>query len=255
MVRSCRRGGWRLCSTWAASERLTILTWCIQWILDIYKSSSLAFLLILAALAQAAPESGTTPAGVENVALGSLTPRGTRRVIYNSDPSNTTSYLSEPAAQPEELRQVIRIYAEEGNIDTLVQEIWHQCWTEWWTTDKCLYDTRSQHQRLVPMIEDGIIPVEIYIDECHRQNMEFLAGFRMNDRHGNNVEFFQQLDKEHPEWILKEYKLTGGGKNDPRNQGLGCSLDYAQQGVRDWLFSIMEEVANRLLGNSRSTRF
>jgi len=206
---------------------------------------SVAFLLLLPAFAQATPESGAAPPDVEDVALGSLAPRGTRRVIYNSDPSNTTSHLSEPAARPEELRQVIRNFAKEGNIDTLVQEIWHQCWTEWWTTDKCPYDTRPQHQRFVPLIDQGIMPVEIYIDECHKQNMEFLAGFRMNDRHGNNVEFFQQLDKEHPEWILKEYKPTGGGKNDPRNKGLGCSLDYAQQGVRDWLFSIMEEVANR----------
>ena len=95
------------------------------------------------------------------------------------------------------------------------------------------------------MIDAGTMPVEIYIDECHRQNMEFIAGFRMNDRHGNNVEFFQKLDKEHPEWILKEYGPTGGGKNDPRNRGLGCSLDYAQEGVRDWLFSIMEEAASR----------
>ena len=208
-------------------------------------TSLLTFLLIVVAGAHAAPESGTTPAGVEDVTLGSLTPRGTRRVIYNSDPSNTTSHLSEPAAQPEELRQVVRNYASEGNIDTLVQEIWHQCWTEFWRTDKCPYDTRGQHQRLVSMMDEGIMPVEIYIDECHKQNMEFIAGFRMNDRHGNNVEFFQKLDKEHPEWILKEYKPTGGGKNNPRNRGLGCSLDYSQEGVRDWLFSIMREAASR----------
>ena len=207
-------------------------------------TSPLAFLFILTAVTQAAPESGATPAGVEDVALGSLTPRGTRRVIYNSDPSNTTCHLSQPA-KPEELRQVIRNYAKEGNIDTLVQEIWHQCWTEWWRTDKCPYDTRFQHQRLIPMIDAGTMPVEIYIDECHKQNMEFIAGFRMNDRHGSNVEFFQKLDKEHPEWILKEFGPTGGGKNDPRNRGLGCSLDYSQEGVRDWLFSIMEEAASR----------
>ena len=183
--------------------------------------------------------------GVKDSKLGSLKPRGTRRLIYVSDPSNTTSHLSEPAAHPDELRQIIRNYAEQGNIDAVVQEIWQQCWTDFWRTDKCGYDTRPQHQRLVPMMDEGTMPMEVYIDECHKQHMEFLAGFRMNDRHGNNVEFFQQLDKEHPQWILKEYKPTGGGKNDPRNRGLGCSLDYAQQGVRDWLFSIMEEVATR----------
>lgn len=206
---------------------------------------SVAFVVIAVSVAIAAPESDKTPAGGNDVTQGSLQPRGSRRWIYNSDPSNTTRHLSEPAAQPDELRQVVRNYAREGHVDTLVQEIWHQCWTEFWRTDKCPYDTRPQHQRLTPIMDAGVMPIEIYIDECHRQNMEFVAGFRMNDRHGNNVDFFQTLDKEHPEWILKEYKPTGGGKNDPRNRGLGCSLDYSQQGVRDWLFSIMEEVAKR----------
>ena len=62
--------------------------------------------------------------GVKDSKLGSLKPRGTRRLIYVSDPSNTTSHLSEPAAHPDELRQIIRNYAEQGNIDAVVQEIW-----------------------------------------------------------------------------------------------------------------------------------
>ena len=57
--------------------------------------------------------------------LGSLKPRGTRRVVYNSDPSNTTALLSEPEAKPEELRQIVLNYARHS-IDTLVQEVWHQ---------------------------------------------------------------------------------------------------------------------------------
>ena len=206
---------------------------------------NLVVLLTLTSYADAETGSSRKPVRVENLELGSLTPRGTRRWIYNSDPSNTTRHLSEPAAHPDELRQIVRNYAREAHIDTLVQEIWQQCWTDFWKTDKCRYDTRPQHQRLVPIMDTGVMPIETYIDECHRHGMEFIAGFRMNDRHGNNVDFFEKLDKEHPKWILREYKPTGGGKHDPRNRGLGCSLDYSQDGVRDWLFSIMEEVANR----------
>ena len=67
--------------------------------------SLLIFFLIVVAGAHAAPESGTTPTGAEDATLGSLTPRGTRRVIYNSDLSNTTCHLSELEAKPEELRE------------------------------------------------------------------------------------------------------------------------------------------------------
>ena len=186
-----------------------------------------------------------TPGHVKDFALGSLTPRGTRRVIYNSDPSNTTCHLSEPEAQPDELRQIVRNYAREGNIDTLVQEVWHQAWTIFWRTDNCPYDTRPQHQRLVPMMDAGVMPVEVYIDEAHKQNMEFIAGFRMNDRHGHNAEFFEELSEEHPEWILKGFRPSSARTTDPRSYEIGCALDYSQDGVRDWLFSIMEEVANR----------
>ena len=69
--------------------------------------------------------------------LGRLQPRGTRRLIYVSDPSNTTSHLSVPAAKPEELRQIVRNYASAGSIDTLVQEIFAEAMTMFWRTDKC----------------------------------------------------------------------------------------------------------------------
>ncbi len=205
---------------------------------------SVALLFIAFAVASAVAEPKGTPDGVKDVPLGSLQPRGTRRWVYNSDPSNTTDHVSRPVAKFEELRQVVRNYAKQGNIDTLVQEVWHQCWTEFWRTDKCPYDARPQHQRFVPIMSRGVMPIEIYIDECHKQGMEFMAGFRMNDRHGHNADFFEMLNKKHPDWILKEYWPTSGDP-DPRSYKFGCALDYSADGARDWLFSIMEEVAIR----------
>ena len=177
--------------------------------------------------------------------LGSLTSRGTRRVIYNSDPSNTTARLSDPVAKPEELRAVVRDYATKGGIDTLVQEVWHQGWTEFWRSDLCGYDARPQHQRLVPMMDGGVMPLDIYVDECHTQGMTFVAGFRMNDRHGHNADWFEQLGKEKPEWVLKGLKPSSKRTTDPRSYEVGCALDYSVAAVRDWVFSLMEEVANR----------
>ena len=176
--------------------------------------------------------------------LGHLKPRGTRRLIYVSDPSNTTSHLSAPAARPEELRQVVRNYAYTGHIDTLVQEIFAEAMTMFWRTDKCPYDIRYQHQRLRPIMNTGVMPIEIYIDECHRQGMEFVAGFRMNDRHGHHPEFFKKLCCEKPEWVLREYKPST--KRAPsESRKYGCSLNYAIPEVRGWLLSIMGEVAHR----------
>ena len=176
--------------------------------------------------------------------LGRLPPRGTRRLIYNSDPSNTTAHLSDPAAQPRELRQIVRNYAREGAIDSLVQEVFSEAMTVFWRTDKCPYDIRYQHQRLVPMMDNGLMPIEVYIDECHKRGMEFLAGFRMNDRHGHHPRFFEQLSREKPEWILTDYKPSWRGA-PPESHEYGSSLNYAVPAVRDWLFAIMEEVTDR----------
>lgn len=165
-------------------------------------------------------------------------------MIYCSDPSNTTSHLSDPAAQPRELREIVRNYAREGGIDTLVQEVFAEAMTMFWRTDKCPYDIRYQHQRMVPMMNNGLMPIEVTIDECHKQGMEFLAGFRMNDRHGHHPQFFGKLSREKPEWVLTDYKPSWRGA-PPESHKVGCSLNYAIPAVRDWLLSIMEEVANR----------
>ncbi len=177
-------------------------------------------------------------------ALGSSTPRGSRRLVYVSDPSNTTSQLSDPA-KPEELREVVRRYSELAEIDTLIQEIWHQGWTQFWRAETCGYDARPQHRRLIPMIDAGVMPIEVYIEACRQHDMDFLAGFRMNDRHGHNTDGFEQLSQTHPEWILKGYGPSSPRTADPRSFDIGCALDYTVDAVRDWVFSIIEEAATR----------
>ena len=55
----------------------------------------------------------------------------------------------------------------------------------------------------------------------------------------------KKLFQEKPEWILQGYQPSSKRTADPRSYALGCALDYTVQGVRDWLFSLMEEVANQ----------
>ena len=178
-------------------------------------------------------------------ALGSLTPRGTRRTVYCSDPSNTTRFLSEGRATPEELRGVVRNYAGAQAIDTVVQEVFSQGWSHFWRGDTCEYDARPHHQRMVPMMDDGVMPIEVYVEECHRHGIELIAGFRMNDRHGHNPDWFSRLSRDKPHWILKGYDPSSKRTTDPRSYELGCALNYAMDDVRDYLFAIMEEVADR----------
>ena len=92
--------------------------------------------------------------------------------------------------------------------------------------------------------DTGVMPVEIYIDECHKQGMEFIAGFRMNDRHGHHTEFFKKLCDEKPEWVLREYKPSTR-RAPPESRKYGCSLNYAVPELRAFLLAIMEAVANR----------
>jgi len=164
--------------------------------------------------------------------------------MYVSDPSNTTAHLSDPA-KPEELRGIVQRYHELAQIDALVQEIWHQGWTQFWRSETCRYDERPQHQRLVPMMDEGVTPVEVYIDACHDHGMTFIAGFRINDRHGHNADWFEELSRTRPEWILKGYKPSSPRTADPRSFDIGCALDYTVDEVRDWVFSVMEEAATR----------
>ena len=174
--------------------------------------------------------------------LGELKPRGNRRLIYVSDPSNTTSHLSDPV-QEDELRQIIRNYTL-GGIDTVIQEVFAECMTMFWRTGLVPYDIRPHHQTMVPMMDRGTMPVEIYIDECHKQGLEFIAGFRMNDRHGHHPDYFKQLCEEKPDWVLREYKPSWRGAPQESHE-YGCSLNYAVAGVREFLLSIMAEVVSR----------
>lgn len=208
----------------------------------IWQRVALSLLLFFASTTLAA-RGQPQPSSATPLRLGSQQPRGERRLIYNSDLSNTTCHLSEPATA-DELRHIVRTYARVGQIDTLVQEVWHQGWSTFWRSEHCVYDSRFQHQRLIPLLDRGVAPLAVYLDECHRQGMEFIAGIRMNDRHGHNPDLFAQLTRDHPSWVLKEFKPTSGGA-DPRSREFGCALDYTQAGVRDWLFRILHELASR----------
>ena len=169
-------------------------------------------------------------------------PRGKRRLLYTSDPSNiafkqvgrnvihhpTLEQAKADPARPEDLVQWIDRLAH-NRVDAYAQCVFSQGWTLYFRSDRFEYDARPQHQRFVPMMDAGVTPLEVLIAQSHERGMEFLAKFRMNDLHGHGNQGARFI-LDNPQWQLKEF--PGG-------------LDYSFEPVRDYVFSFAQEVVER----------
>jgi hypothetical protein len=77
------------------------------------------------------------------------------------------------------------------------------------------------------MQEAGRDLVQIYLDETHKQGMTFIAGLRMNDRHGEAVK--GKVYQAHPELHA---------------EGIPRGLDYAHQEVRDMMATFIGDIVD-----------
>lgn len=157
-----------------------------------------------------------------------LTPRGPWRVLHTSDMGTyfqTGTWLFGDPATPDDIRAWIAQLAE-SSVDAYVQEIYFDGYSMFYRTDRCDYWETENLQRFDRMLDEGVIPLEIYIDEAHKRGMPLLAGFRMNDRHGNNTALF----KARPNWMIQE---------------LGHGVNFELPEVQDWFYAIVEEVPSR----------
>ena len=76
--------------------------------------------------------------------------------------------------------------------------------------------------------EAGYDLVQVLLDRARERGIEFIAGLRMNDRHGGTES--RPFCTEHPEWQLTEF--PGG-------------MDYKYDGVRQAVLSFVEEFLER----------
>ena len=169
-------------------------------------------------------------------------PRGDRRLLYTSDPSNLAFYqvgrqvahmpdaatARRDPARREDLIQWVDDLAHHG-VDTYAQAIYSQGWTVFYRSDRFEYDARPQHQRFVSMMDAGVTPLEVLIEQTHKRGMEFIGKFRMNDRHGNGDQGARFI-LDNPTWQLEEFP---GGQ------------DFSFEPVRDYVFSVADEVVER----------
>ena len=171
--------------------------------------------------------------------LGSYSPRGDQRIIYISDPSSIVrSYLPEEPTE-EDLRNWVDDLADAG-VDTFIQEAYTQGWTTYWRCASFEYDQRPQHQCLLPLLDAGIQPLAVLIDQSHKRGMKFLAGLRINDDHGHvsaeqGVGAGSTFLTHNPQWKIKDLPPGDAYK-------LSTFLDFTFPEVRDYLISVAEEL-------------
>ena len=105
------------------------------------------------------------------------------------------------------------------------------------------YDARPQHRRFLPLLEQGIQPLEVLLNHCHKRGMEFLAGIRINDNHGHvsveqGVGAGSSFLVKNAQWQLKKappgpyYKLS-------------TPLDFSFPQVRDYVFGVTSRLLDR----------
>lgn len=168
---------------------------------------------------------------------------GRRRLLYVSDPSTIAiNGLPDPVRQ-QDLCGWIDAVADSG-ADTFCQEVFSQGWTAYFRSQRpdCEYDQRRQHRRFLPLLEAGITPLEVLIDQAHGRGLRFLAGFRMNDDHAYQARQqglgIARFIEDNPHLRLTRFP-------EGETYRMAEPLDFTFPEVRDFTFAIVDEVAGR----------
>ena len=156
--------------------------------------------------------------------LGQSVTADRKTIIFLEDPSAIARMYREDVTG-DDLRHFIDLLAD-SRVDVLGKDVFAEARSIYYKTPLLNYDPRPQHVKFLRLIDSGTEPLDVYIERCHERNMQFWASFRMNDRHQHGAEFLLQ----HKEWWLDEFPH---------------GLDFTFDEVRDWMFSVVEEVTHR----------
>ena len=184
----------------------------------------------------------TASAEVEPICRSVLRAGSRRRLLYTSDPSNLAFYQSgrhrahhtdgatvrSDPARIRDLTDWVDQLAFVG-VDAYAQCVFSQGWTLYFRSEQFEYDSRPQHQRFMPLLDSGVAPLNHLIEQTHKRGMEFIAKFRMNDRHGSGRQGASFILNNHRWWLAE---FPGG-------------LDYSYKPVRDLMFAAADEIVRR----------
>lgn len=166
-----------------------------------------------------------------------INPKGDIRLLFVADISSHARepFTSDPAT-PEQLERLVDHFALSG-ADALGQEVFGQGWVTYFRSDTYEFDQRPQHRRWIPLLDQGINPIEIICKRAHERGMKFIAGARFGDDHGAPSQGARWMF-DHPEFILKD--VPPGPLANPGN-----AMDFSFKEVRDFHFGAIEEIASR----------
>ena len=170
-----------------------------------------------------------------------LRPRGTARILYVSDPSSIARKLLPDPVREEDLRRWVDIVADSG-VDIFDQEVFSMGWTVYWQSDLYEYDRRPQHRRFLPLLAEGIQPLDILIDQAHKRGMRFVAGLRVNDNHGHQAREqgvgIAEYIESNPHLQLKDFPAG-------EYYELSEPLDFSFPEVREFTLGVVQELCAR----------
>jgi len=155
-----------------------------------------------------------------------------RHILFNSDSGNAFAEFWSSAAHlgtmdAEAMKSIMETSVDElaaAGVDALATVVWARFLAM--VPSKVMPDPFYWGQGYVTLSEAGYDPVDLMIDRCHQHDMEFIACFRMNDRHGGAVGRFIS---DHPEWQLK------GVRGGP-------AVNYAYEPVRQEILAYIKEL-------------
>jgi len=154
-------------------------------------------------------------------------PNNERRILHYDDDLLEASFMrstSDPEELKASLEQGIDELADAG-VDT-VSTVTFQSFFYLPGGSTVLPEQGPWTPGYANLAKGGYDPTDVYIDRCHYNGMEYIAAFRMNDRHmGAKGRFIS----DHPEWQLK-------------GVGEGLGVDYSYEPVRQKILEFIEEL-------------
>ena len=166
-----------------------------------------------------------------------INPKGDIRLLFVADLSSHARepFISDPAT-PEQIERLVDHFELSG-ADAFGQEVFGQGWVTYFRSDTYEFDQRPQHRRWIPLLDQGINPIEIICRRAHERGMKFIAGARFGDDHGAPTQGARWMF-DHPEFILKD--VPPGPLANPGN-----AMDFSFKEVRDFHYGAIEEIASR----------